>query len=62
MTELGGDSDQDLFIYHRLRDEQLESFRDPGYSNYGHILTHRGRALMREQGMATWHEDRREFN
>ena len=62
MAKCGGESDQDLFVYRRLTDEQLQSFDDQGYIYYGPILTDRGLALMREQAMTAWNADKREFN
>ena len=45
MTEYGAESDQKLFIFRRLSDEQIQSFRDQGYIYYGSLLTHHGLAL-----------------
>ena len=62
MTEYGAESDQKLFIFQRLDDEQIQSFRDQGYIYYGRLLTDRGLALMREEAMQAWNEENREFD
>lgn len=58
MTE----SDRDLFIYRSLSDEQVQSFHDQGYIEFGRLLTDRGLALMCEEAMEEWNEENREFD
>ena len=62
MTEYGAESDQKLFIFRRLSDEQIQSFRDQGYIYYGSLLTHHGLAQMREEAMEAWNEENRKFD
>lgn len=62
MTKYGTESDRTLFIFRRLSDEQIQSFRDQGYIYYGRLLTDRGLALMREEAMQAWNEENREFD
>ena len=55
-------TDQELFIYRRLNDEQLQLYEENGYVLYGRILTDAGLDALREDSISAWREENREFD
>lgn len=52
----------DLFVYGRLDDGQLSSYRDNGYLHLGRVLTDRGLEQLRAESMTAWQKEKDAFD
>jgi ectoine hydroxylase-related dioxygenase (phytanoyl-CoA dioxygenase family) len=52
----------DLFIYHRLKPQQLDFYDDQGYLVLGRVLTDKGLESMRREAMAAWEREKGPFD